>query len=330
MSFPGEVVAMTGQTPSEGNTTIKRRELNLRVLLLACCACAFMVFQQDRLLSNVEKPPKLSTKDNGNNQPSGVAAQQPDQMSSPLAAVEGFPQIVNQALKQISMEQQQREASTANINKRRTFDVNTWKQKTTGGLNDADRVLLAKIYGQASSVFEYGLGESTLIANHVGVPRYAGVDSDPVYVSTARQQVNNTHFRFYFADVGVTAAWGYPKQPLLPKNVWNYQLAPLMSELEPFDVYMVDGRWRQACLLATFLHASYRGRQGAPTSRPAALQPRTKVLVHDCSRRQYHRADRLLNHYQAPGGQLCVFERKPETTDAQLVHLWMKFFRDAD
>jgi hypothetical protein len=61
---------------------------------------------------------------------------------------------------------------------RKKFDVKTWDKTTTGGLTNKDRTLLAEIYGEANSVFEYGLGESTYIANHVGVPRYAGIDSD--------------------------------------------------------------------------------------------------------------------------------------------------------
>ncbi|KAL7569789.1 hypothetical protein ACA910_005731 [Epithemia clementina (nom. ined.)] len=286
-----------------------------------------MVFQQTRFDSS-QHLPNFRANDNANNKPSGGATQQP---------VEGFPQIVNKALEQMTMEQEQREGSTST---RRTFDVNTWDRTTTGGLNNEDRVLLAQIYRNATSVFEYGLGESTLIADHVGVPRYAGVDSDAVYVSTTREKVQNTHFRFYFADVGVTGMWGAPVKPLLPKNVWNYQLAPLLSEVQPFDVYMVDGRWRQACLLASFLHASHHLRKtftataASPITSAASATTQqhkpTIVLMHDCERDIYHRADKLLNHYRAPGGKLCVYQRKPETTDAQLVELWMEFYRDSD
>ena len=44
------------------------------------------------------------------------------------------------------------------------FDLSKWKNNGTGGLMDKDRVLLAQMYRNASSVFEFGLGESTLIA----------------------------------------------------------------------------------------------------------------------------------------------------------------------
>jgi hypothetical protein len=207
--------------------------------------------------------------------------------------------------------------------RRQTFDVKKWKKRTTGGLSDPDRTLLAEIYGQANSVFEYGLGESTYIANHVGVARYAGIDSDAGWVANARKSVS-THFRFYFADIGETLLWGNPAQEL-PKSVLDYQVLPLISEPEPFDVYMVDGRWRLACLLLSFLHASARG----------ADHSQTTVLLHDCiqkhrtpslKRQQYLKADHLLDLVRHSGDKLCVYRRKPTTTDEELYDLWLQNF----
>ena len=223
---------------------------------------------------------------------------------------EGFHKIVHEAF-QMSVAKEQKDPPL-----RRHFDIRNWQNKSNGGLNDEDRVKLAQIYGNASSVFEYGLGESTLIAGHVGVPRYAGIDSDSVYVSDTRAKLKNSYFRFYFADVGSTKAWGFPSRTDMPKNPLNYQLAPLISEPEPFDVYMVDGRWRQACLAVSFLHASARGA-------PAA---HTIVLVHDCQREDYHSHDHLFYHLQSSGSKICAYQRKPSTTDEDLVNMWKERF----
>jgi hypothetical protein len=204
---------------------------------------------------------------------------------------------------------------------RKTFDVNTWTKTTTGGLRIADRTLLAEIYGQANSVFEYGLGESTYIADHVGVARYAGIDSDASWVANARDSVS-THFRFYFADIGETKAWGFPNK-VLPKSILDYQVVPLVAEPEAFDVYMVDGRWRMACLMLTFLHASARG----------ADSSQTIVLLHDCliapdidRREEYLKAEHLLDLVRHSGDRLCVYQRKPATTDEELYAIWLQNF----
>jgi hypothetical protein len=208
---------------------------------------------------------------------------------------------------------------------RKTFDLRSWEKETGGGLVPEDRVLLAKIYSQANSVFEFGLGESTYIANHVGVKRYAGIDSDPNWIAMARSQVSPS-YRFYLADIGAIGKWGVPNEKL-SKQTFTYQIAPLTVEPVPFDVYMVDGRFRFPCMLASFLHAAARG----------AKWNETTVLLHDCekdpqdaekSRRIYHAADHLLDVVQHSGRNLCVYQRKPETTDEQLLALWSTKKRD--
>ena len=145
-------------------------------------------------------------------------------------------------------------------------------------MTDSDRDLILKTYADANSVFEFGIGESSRIAAAVNVPRYSGVDSDPSYIEKTRNEVNNNRFRFYFADIGVTKAWGQPIERV-SKAVLNYQIAPLLSELLPFDVYFVDGRYRVACVCMCFLHALEHGSTQA------------KVLLHD-----YNKKGRMAYH----------------------------------
>jgi hypothetical protein len=207
---------------------------------------------------------------------------------------------------------------------RRRFDVRNWTHKADGGLSDADREMLGRVYGRAGSVFEFGLGESTLIADAVQVPKYAGVDSDPEWVAATRQKVDE-RFRFYLADIGETSEWGRPSHPNATKAVWDYQLAPLLSEPEPFDVYLVDGRYRLPCLLVSFLHASRNRPTVAISAR--ADDPGDSgaiVLMHDCrNRSHYHRADDLLDLVEtSTDGRLCAYQRKPNTTDRDLSDRW--------
>lgn len=145
--------------------------------------------------------------------------------------------------------------------KRKKFVLDENWERGDGGLDDADRRTLGELYYNASSVFEFGLGESTFIAAATNIPRYAGVDSDANWVGMAREKVINQdmdHFRFYFSDIGETKEWGYPEKDLA-KNPYDYQLSALMAEQEAFDVYMVDGRYRVACACLSFLHAIKHG-----------------------------------------------------------------------
>ena len=240
----------------------------------------------------------------------------------------GFDAIVETAYKRALEDPSTSQAPRAS-NRPHLFNLTWWEMEsgltTQGGLRHRDRALLGQIYLNASSVFEYGLGESTYMANYLGVPRYAGIDSDPQWVGMARSKVS-PDYRFYLGDIGTTGAWGYPKQQQLSKNILNYQLAPLIVEPLPFDVYMVDGRWRLPVLLACFLHASARG------ANPA----HTMGLIHDCNptsqggRTSYKRADHLLELVQHSGTLLCVYKRKPETTNEQLQELWHQYMNQVE
>ena len=125
-----------------------------------------------------------------------------------------------------------------------------------------DRELLGRLYHDANSVFEFGVGESTLIAAHVGVPRYSGVDSDPNWITKARESVlqhnNMSQYRFTFADIGPTKLFGHAIQTNVSKIPLSYQSTPLYSEMEAFDIYLIDGRYRVACACSSMLHAIRR------------------------------------------------------------------------
>ena len=250
--------------------------------------------------------------------------------------------------------------------KRKEFptDVNEWKAMnltTAGGLSDNDRKALGKIYGTANSIFEYGLGESTSIAAYVGVPRYSGVDSDPHYVSQARTLAPD-YFRFYFADIGPTQDWGHPTNKKLRKNKFNYQVSSLLSEKnKPFDVYMIDGRYRLPCVLISLLHAASSGTSSSSSasapSRSSALLSNSGssttthhvgpiVLLHDClvqnstgssfkvahdpKRGHYQILNSILDHVDTTADTLCVYQRKPTTTDQMIYDMWMQYQDNID
>mmetsp|Transcript_886 Transcript_886/g.1403 ORF Transcript_886/g.1403 Transcript_886/m.1403 type:complete len:282 (-) Transcript_886:36-881(-) len=196
------------------------------------------------------------------------------------------------------------------------LEGNNW-ERGSGGLDDADRQTLFDLYHDADSVFEWGLGESTKIAAKVGVPRYAGIDSDPAWVQQARVQAGMDHFRFSYADIGNTTAWGYASNDKLQKIALNYQVAPLLVEQKPFDFYLSDGRYRVACACVGFLHAMKYG---------ADLE-RVRVGIHDNDRNWRRGCDVLLEigHSVVKNRKLWVYKLKSGITEEQVFKLWLKY-----
>lgn len=188
----------------------------------------------------------------------------------------------------------------------------TW-DKTSGGLSQHDREFLSSIYSEARAVFEYGLGESTRIATATGVQVYAGVDSDANFVASERKR-SPDHFHFYFADIGETAGWGVPTKKLR-KQVMQYQLAPLMAELQAFDVYFVDGRYRIACVCVSLLHAHKHGKANA------------LVLMHDYkTRKLYHEVELIADIVRSStSSNLVALRRRANVSNNDIEHMWSRF-----
>ena len=195
-----------------------------------------------------------------------------------------------------------------------SVDRNVTWEYGSGGLDDADRSLMLKFYSSTRSVFEWGLGESTRIASAFNVARYSGIDSDASYVSTCRND-SPTHFKFYFADIGDTKGWGVPTDEKLPKQTMQYQVSPLLSELLSFDVYLVDGRYRVACVCLAFLHAEKFGATNAT------------VLMHDYGARpEYHVVEQFAYIFErSSSGNLVALKRNAESSVESIVQVWEKY-----
>jgi len=230
-------------------------------------------------------------------------------------------------------------ANGNNGNPRKPFVLDSNWVRGKGGLDDADRQTIGDLYFNASSVFEFGLGESTLIAAAVNVPRYAGVDSDAVWVSKARETAIASgmhHFRFYFGDIGETKSWGFPAISDLAKNEYDYQLAALMSEPRAFDVYLVDGRYRVACACLSFLHAIKHGSDGDLS--------KVRVGIHDNDRNHIQGMNNMGRHYEVlqevadveiQNNRLWVYKLKSTITaderrniEQELFDLWERIHED--
>lgn len=187
-----------------------------------------------------------------------------------------------------------------------------------GGLVDADRLLLGEYYYNASSVFEFGLGESTYIAAHVGVPRYTGVDSDATWVAQARSNVENmnvTHFNFHFADIGATRGWGNPIHPDLAKIKYNYQISTLLQSQEAYDIYMVDGRYRVPSACLSFLHALKYRKDDIHNVR---------VATHDNYRKAYHVVEEIAKVVEDTGC-LRIYQLKDDVSENDLKLFYRKW-----
>ena len=174
-------------------------------------------------------------------------------------------------------------------------------------MNRPEQELLARTYANAESVFEWGMGSSTLIAAHIGIQRLTAVDSAPTWVKKVRGILKQTTYTFRHADIGPVIQFGNPKDSSR-KYKWPDYSLQVTREPKPFDVYLVDGRFRVACACRALLHGRVN----------------SLVLVHDFGRDEYQVLLTLADIVDEER-VLAVLRRKTTTSDSDIKNVWEKY-----
>jgi len=178
-------------------------------------------------------------------------------------------------------------------------------------MTDDEIDLLTRELGQASSYFEYGAGESTkLAARQPGLKRIMSTESDRAFIEqrllsdeAVAASVESGRLAFADIDIGPTGKWGRPTDTS-SKHKWPTYSGAIFTDDTPWDLVLVDGLFRVACVAAALLHS-----------------PQARVLVHDFWRRKRYRPVLDVCDEIETANQLVVLKRKPDAGDSALQQL---------
>jgi hypothetical protein len=157
----------------------------------------------------------------------------------------------------------------------------------------------------ATSVYvEYGSGGSTLVASR-SVRFLVSVDSDRAYSAAVAEALGQTRaglgLHLIHADIGMVREWGRPvfsRQTKARRERWRrYSKAPWeilkKSQMQP-DTILIDGRFRIACALESFLNI----REGSAC----------RILVDDYTDRAEYRVIERFGNLLEMHGRMAVFQ----------------------
>jgi len=170
--------------------------------------------------------------------------------------------------------------------------------------------------GHFDTVIEWGSGGSTILAVALGIPQIISVETDPSWSARVRgiaadsfpEDSLNLDLRGF--DCGPVGPWGYPRDQLSAERVRDYVNEGLQHASRERTLYLVDGRYRLACM----------------TSILSILEPTSIAILDDYRPRP---AYWLLDKYQIPDGFLghaAVYEaseRSPATQPSLDAEWWM-------
>lgn len=109
----------------------------------------------------------------------------------------------------------------------------------------------------AQSFFEYGAGSSTVLACEMGVKRVVSIETALYHCDTLlttrglRLHSDVGRLRLKHVYIGDTGDWGFPTRPPQAEQLREYLRQPQLAW--PFDIALVDGRYRVASAAAIYL-----------------------------------------------------------------------------
>ena len=148
----------------------------------------------------------------------------------------------------------------------------------------------------------------------MNIKRLSSIDSVKEWVQDCADKIagknliaNPDSYSLSYVNIGPLQEWGYPKDETY-KDIWPLYSSAVQEERKPFDVYLVDGRFRVACALQALLHA----------------HDNSLVLMHDFDREDYHvilTVAELIHKERL----LAVLVRKPNVREEDLLLLYEEY-----
>jgi len=185
--------------------------------------------------------------------------------------------------------------------------------------------LFEKYLAKATNYFEFGCGGSTILACKVGQSDLSvtSVDSSQQWIDTvktneyvvAKDKKGLAQMRTI--NIGPVGSWGYPTETVEASQGAWYLYSQAISMIDKkYDLVLVDGRFRVACLLQSFIS-----------------NPTASVMIHDFFEPGHHHAYKaLLNVSEVVDrvDTLVALRPKPSVRKEDLMKMYATYMHIPD
>ncbi|WP_375057617.1 tetratricopeptide repeat protein [Zobellella sp. DQSA1] len=195
--------------------------------------------------------------------------------------------------------------------------INKVKIPESPRMSISEQNLFKESLTKANNYFEFGSGGSTIWASKKGLI-IKGVESDVNWVNALIDKIGDS-CQLDAVDIGPTKEWGMPSSMSHKDKFPNYSLA-IDKHKDSFDLILVDGRFRVACVLTSILHIIKH--HTTPES--------ARIFIHDFwNRPQYHIVLNFLDCLER-SESAGLFLLKPNINAKEVKDLWHKYAYIAD
>ncbi|MFY9295015.1 MAG: hypothetical protein WAP03_30680 [Methylorubrum rhodinum] len=178
----------------------------------------------------------------------------------------------------------------------------------------AEEAAFRSFASRAGSYFEFGIGGSTHAAAELVKGRVVAIDSDQEWVDKARKAIGPSEYErtLLRVDIGPTGQWGYPIDGLGSEQHRRYYNAIAEHQPQDFDLCLVDGRFRIACLIASL----------------RSTRPDTVVAFHDYRIRDHYHPAEQFGRVIYEAEDISFFVRRPGVSNAELDRAMTQYGKD--
>lgn len=185
--------------------------------------------------------------------------------------------------------------------------------------------LFERYIAKATNYFEFGCGGSTILACKVGRPELSvtSVDSSQDWIDIVKANAyvevksGKGLAQMSTVNIGPVGSWGYPKQTIeASQGAWYLYSQAISMTGKEYDLVLVDGRFRVACLLQSFIS-----------------NPKASVLIHDFFEPGHHHAYKaLLNVSEVVDrvDTLVALRPKPSVRKEDLMKMYATYIHIPD
>jgi hypothetical protein len=183
-------------------------------------------------------------------------------------------------------------------------------------MSTREAVLFESILRCSTDYVEFGCGGSTVLAHSIGSRSIVAVDSSTEWLGKVRSEcpsTEKTRLTLIHVDIGPTKQWGFPADESTRARWPDYHTAPWADPtIADADCYLIDGRFRVACMLQTALRCP----------------DHALLLFHDFAPRGCYHSVREVLREIARAEALSVFQKPPNFDRLRTAELLSKFALD--
>lgn len=182
---------------------------------------------------------------------------------------------------------------------------------------DEEVTYLKHHYRSAQVILEYGAGGSTLFGARLPGRYIMSVESDEQWALDLQRRLDAEELPHqavvHYCDIGPTGNWGRPMEEAHWRKFYRYPCGIWSKDyFRHPDLVLIDGRFRAACFVATFLRIS---------------QPVTVLFDDYVERPAYHIVEKLAPPVEV-FGRMALFRFKPGPRPIWVHDLFMEVLGD--